>query len=111
MLEQLFGSKNIEKVIFFLLVNERCYGKQLSSVFNQAIFPLQNALDRLEKGGVIVSFLEGRNRVYQFNPRYPFLEELKSFLTKAYQFLPDDLKEQFYEPKVRRRPRRKGKPL
>ena len=38
------------------------------------------------------SFLEGKTRSYQFNPRYPFLQELKDFLTKAYKFLPQSQK-------------------
>jgi len=111
MLEPLFGSKTIERILFFLLKNNRCYGAQLSKVFNEALSPFQKGLDRLEAGGIIVSFLEGRARVYQFNPRYPFLPELKTFLQKAYEFLPDELKERFYQPIIRRRPRRKGKPL
>lgn len=111
MLEPLFGSKIIEKILFFLLINNRCYGTQLSKTFNKALSHFQKGLDRLEAGSIIVSFLEGKTRVYQFNPRYPFLSELKAFLQKAYEFLPDELKEQHYRPIVRRRPRRKGKPL
>lgn len=111
MLEPIFGNKNIEKILFFLLTNSKCYATQLSTLFDEALSPLQNALIRLENGSIIVSFLEGKTRSYQFNPRYPFLPELKAFLEKAYQFLPQDTKDQFYEPKVRKRPRRKGKPL
>lgn len=111
MLESIFGGKNVEKVLFFLLINQRCYGQQLSRVFGQALSPLQKVLDRLESGNIIVSTLEGKTRVYQFNPRYPFLQELKNFLLKAYSFLPQEIKDKYYEPKIRKRPRRKGKPL
>ncbi|NGX44769.1 MAG: hypothetical protein K1060chlam3_00944 [Candidatus Anoxychlamydiales bacterium] len=111
MLEPLFGGKNIEKILFFLLINQRCYGRQLSQTFQKALSPIQKALDRLEVGGIIVSFLEGKTRMYQFNPRYPFLQELKTLLEKAYTFLPQEFKNQYYEPKIRKRPRRKGKPL
>lgn len=111
MLEPIFGSKNVEKVLFFLLVNQNCYGTQLSKVFNQALSPFQRILDRLEEGGIIVSFLAGKTRLYQFNPRYPFLEELKEFLKKAYEFISQEEKQKFYEPKTRKRPRRRGKPL
>ncbi len=110
MLESLFGSKTIEKILFYLLANDRCYGSQLSRVFDESLSPFQKGLDRLEAGGIIVSFLEGKTRVYQFNPRYPFLSELKEFLQKAYEFLPSELKDRFYQPVVRKRPRRKGKP-
>lgn len=111
MLEPIFGGKNVEKVLFYILKNERCYGQQLSRTFKQALSPFQKALDRLEIGGVLISFLVGKTRCYQFNPRYPFLRELKGFLTKAYEFLPEKIKDQYYEPIIRKRPRRKGKPL
>jgi hypothetical protein len=111
LLESIFGGKNIEKILFYILINGSCYGSQLSYVFNSPLSPFQKALDRLESGNILVSFLEGKTRVYKFNPRYPFLNELKSFLEKAYEFLPNDFKSQFYEPKIRKRPRRKGKIL
>jgi hypothetical protein len=111
MLEVLFGGKAIEKILFYLLVNGNCYGAQLSASFKEALSPFQKALDKLEIGGVVVSFLKGRTRLYEFNPRYPFLQELKSFLAKAYLFLPQEIKSSYYETKVRKRPRRRGKPL
>jgi len=111
MLENLFGNKNIEKILFFLLMNDHCYGQQLSRNFRQALSPFQKALDRLEHGGFIVSFLSGKTRSYQFNPRYPFLHELKTFLKRNYEFLPQEIKEEYYEKKIRKRPRKKGKPL
>lgn len=111
MLEPIFGGKNLEKILFFLLLNHRCYGRELHRSLEQALSTIQKALDRLENGGILVSFLEGKTRIYQFNPRYPFLKEFKAFLTKAYEFLPKELKEKYYEPKKRKRPRRKGKPL
>ncbi|MEI6242575.1 MAG: ArsR family transcriptional regulator [Chlamydiota bacterium] len=111
MLESLFGGKNVEKVFFYLLINDRCYGGLLRRTFGQALSPFQKVLDRLETGGIAVSFLEGKTRWYQFNPRYPFLQELKAFLTKAYAFLPQETKDKYYEPVIRKRPRRKGKPL
>jgi hypothetical protein len=109
-LEYIFGGKNVEKVLFFLLINNRCYGQQLSNVFGQAISPFQKVLDRLENGGVVVSFLEGKTRLYQFNPRYPFLKEIKDFIEKAYDFLPKEYKDKYYEVNLRKRPRRRGKP-
>ena len=111
MLESIFGGRKIEKVLFYILKNDSCYARLLSKIFEEALSPYQKALDRLENGGVIVSFLEGKTRIYKFNPRYPFLSELKMFLTKAYKFLPQKFKDCYYERKIRKRPRRKGKPL
>ncbi len=111
MFNELFGSKYTEKILFYLLRNRRGYGNQLARALAAALSPIQKSLDRLENGGILVSYLEGKTRLYEFNPRYPFLEELKNLLEKAYTFIPKEQKERYYEPKVRKRPRRKGKPL
>ena len=111
MLESLFGNSIIEKVLFYLLVNQKCYPSQLSKTFQTPLYSFQRALGRLESGGIIVGFKEGKTLIYQFNPRYPFLNELKTFLTRAYQFLPAEIRQKYYEPIVRKRPRRLGKPL
>lgn len=111
MLEYLFGTPIIEKILFFLLVNQKSYASQLESTFNKPLYSFQRGLARLEKGGVLVSRQEGKSVIYEFNPRYPFINELKSFLNKSYSFLPDEIKNKYYEPIVRKRPRRRGKPL
>lgn len=111
MLEYLFNNPVIEKILFFLLTNQKCYPFQLKQVFSAPLYSFQRALARLEKGGVIVSHREGKTLIYEFNPRYPFLDPLKSFLNKAYTFLPPDVRQKYYEPISRKRPRRQGKPL
>jgi hypothetical protein len=111
MLESLFGNPVIEKVLFYLLIQESCYPSQLREVFQTPLFSFQRALSRLEKGGIIFSQREGKTLVYKFNPRYPFLKELKAFLQKAYAFFPPELRAKYYEPVSRKRPRRQGKPL
>jgi hypothetical protein len=111
MLESLFGTPIIEKVLFFLMVNKKCYPSQLRAAFNSPLYSFQRGLARLEKGGIVVSYKEGKTLVYQMNPRYPFLQELEVFLQKAYAFFPEEIREKYYEPTVRKRPRRQGKPL
>jgi hypothetical protein len=111
MLEYLFGNPVIEKVLFYLVVNQKCYPSQLKETFQIPLYSFQRALARLERGGVIISHKEGKTLIYQFNPRYPFLNDLKIFLEKAYSFLPEDIRQKYYEPVVRKRPRRLGKPL
>ncbi len=81
------------------------------TLFHIPLYSFQCALARLEKGGIVVSHKEGKTRLYQFNPRYPFLNELKAFLEKAYICFPDEIRQKYYEPLVRKRPRRAGKPL
>lgn len=110
MFNDLFGNKYIEKIIFFLIKNNKCYAMQLSKIFGTSLSPIQKTLEKLEKASVLVSFLEGKTRIYIFNPRYPFYKELKALFIKAYDFIPRKQKDKYYEPKIRRRPRRKGKP-
>lgn len=88
MLTSLCGSKNVQKILLFLFVNGKCYGTQLCRVLKTALTPLQKALGRLEKGGIILSDFEGKTRIYQFNPAFPLLSELEQLLKKAYTLLP-----------------------
>ncbi|MCE2982312.1 MAG: winged helix-turn-helix domain-containing protein [Parachlamydia sp.] len=111
MLEYLFGTPIIEKILFFLLVNSKCYPSQLKKNFEIPLYSFQRALGKLERGGVIFSHREGKTLIYQFNPRYPLLKELLTFLQKAYFSFPDEIKLKYYEPVIRKRPRRQGKPL
>ena len=110
MLEAIFGNQNIEKALYYLFINEKTYASELSLRFSSALSPWQKALERLEEGGILVSTLVGKTRLFTFNPRYFFLSELKSLLAKAYKTLPTKIKEKYYEPKIRKRPRKKGKP-
>ena len=96
MLHVLFGSQNIQRVLLFLFVNGKCYGAQLHRVLHTALTPLQKALNRLEQGGLIMSYYEGKTRIYQFNQAYPLLHELELLLKKAYTLLPADEKKRYY---------------
>jgi len=109
MLEALFNSKNREKILIFLLARNEGYAREISKYYNTSLSPIQNQLDKLENGSILVSKSIGKTRVYYFNPRYPFLKELIELLKKAIEFLPDENVELLY--KIRKRPRRKGKPI
>jgi hypothetical protein len=93
MLDGLCGNKNIQKVLLFLFVNNKCYGAQLQRLLKTPLTSLQNALNRLEKGKVIISYNEGKTKLYQLNPTYPLLSELEQLLKKTYTLLsPQDKK-------------------
>lgn len=96
MLEALFGNQTVQKLLIFLFVNNKCYGTQVSRLLKTSLTPIQKALIRLEKGGIIISFYEGKTRLYQFNPAYPLLSELEMLLNKAYTLLPAHLKKDYY---------------
>jgi predicted transcriptional regulator len=109
MLEPLLGSKSSEKVLIFIEALGEGYPREISRFFNLSLDPIQKQLDKLEFGGILVSFVKGRTRLYTFNPRYPFLKELKVILDKALTFYPEDERERLLMN--RRRPRRRGKSI
>ncbi len=109
MLEALFGNTVIEKILFYLQVYQNGYPRGMSKTFTIPINGIRQQLKRLEDGGIIVGFNKGRTRLYQFNPRYLFLPELKPLLQKAIDVLPQNEIKKYY--RLRTRPRRTGKPL
>ena len=109
MLEPLLGSKSSEKVLIFIEALGEGYAREISRFFKVALDPIQKQLDKLELGGILVSFDKGRTRIYSFNPRYPFLKELKAILEKVITFYPEEERERLLMN--RRRPRRRGKSL
>ncbi len=109
MLESLFGSVNKERALLFLLVREEGYPRDIARFFATGLAPVQRQLDALERGGILVSRLAGRTRLYTFDPRYPLLDELKALLEKVLTFYPAEERERLLMS--RQRPRRRGKPL
>jgi hypothetical protein len=107
MLKPLLGSKSSEKVLIFIEALGDGYAREISRFFGIALDPIQKQMDKLELGGILVSFNKGRTRIYSFNPRYPFLKELKGLLDKALTFYPEEERERLLMN--RRRPRRRGK--
>jgi hypothetical protein len=109
MIEALVGSLNCERVLVFLEAREQGYAREMADFYATGLGPIQKQLEKLERGGVLVSRSVGRTRLYEFNPRYPFLKELKSLMEKVISFYPEDEREKLLM--VRKRPRRKGKPV
>ena len=109
MLVPLLGSKGSENVLIFITARVEGYATEISQFFSMDISTVQNQLDKLENGGILVSQSKGRTRLYTFNPRYPFLKELKQLLEKALSFYPEEEREKLVMN--RRRPRRRGKVL
>lgn len=95
MLEALFGNKNVQNALLFLFVNGKCYGAQVQKQLKMPLTPIQKAFSRLEKGEIILSFYEGKTRLYQFNPSYPLLVELELLLKRAYSLLTPHEKRRF----------------
>src|SRR6266545_1214738 len=109
MIESLLGSKNAERVLIYVFAREEGYAREIASFYKTDLKSIQKQLDKLEVGGVLVSRTVGRTRPYVFNPRYPFLNELKALLEKALSFYPENEREELIMN--RRRPRAQGKTL
>ncbi len=111
MLEYLFSNKNVEKVLIYLSLHGKTHATELRHIFKSSLDPIQKTLRKLEEGGLLVSFLEGKTRVFQWNPRYPFLPEIQTLVRKAYDYLPPKEQESTYQKYKRKRPRKTGKRL
>ena len=109
MLASLLGSVNKERVLVYLAARGRGYSREIARFFKSPLYPVQNALDKLEAAGVLVSRPVGSTREYEFNPRYPARPELTSLVKRALVLYPAALKDALLLNRAR--PRRRGKPL
>ena len=109
MLANLLGSVNKERVLIYLAGRGRGYAREIARFFDAPLYPIQNAMEKLEAAAVLVSRTVGSTREYEFNPRYPAREELTGLLNRALFLYPADLRDRILL--TRSRPRRKGKPL
>jgi len=108
MLEPLLGSADSERVLLFITERGEGYGRQIADFWGCSVTGIQRRLDRMESGGVLQAKGVGRTRVYTWNPRWPFSQELQALMRKGIAFLPDEQRMRLQED--RRRPRRRGKP-
>lgn len=109
MIESILGSLSCERVLVFICARKEGYAREIARFYETDLAPIQKQLDKLELAGTLASRTIGRTRLYSFNPRYAFLQELTLLLEKVISFLPSDERERLVM--VRRRPRRRGKPL
>jgi hypothetical protein len=109
MLEAILGNRTAEKVLLYIESYGEGYGQAIANTFDDVTLRMaQVQLARFERGGVLISELKGRTRLYSWNPRYPFQQELRAILRKALDSLPEEERKRFFAQ--RRRPRRAGKP-
>jgi hypothetical protein len=109
MLEPLLGSINSERVLMFILAREEGYAREIARFFDADPDSIQKQLVKFESAGILVGRSAGKTRLYSFNPRYPFLKELKALVEKALMVSSDEERKRLLMN--RRRPRRPGKPL
>lgn len=83
MLETILGSISAERVLLFLVARGQGYATEIARVFDTDLSPIQNQLDRMERGGLIKHEKQGRKKVYRLDPDYPLTAELKALVTGA----------------------------
>ncbi len=108
-LEPILGSTNAERVLVYILARGQGYTREIARFFETNPDSIQKQLAKFETGGVLISKQVGRTVLYQFNPRYAFLPELKDLIEKSLSFYPEEERERL--KMGRSRPRRRGKPL
>ena len=109
MLEALFGNKTAARVLLYLQNYDDGYAREIAATFKLPPTAVQNQLRKFEQANILASRLVGRTRVYTWNPRYPYLKQLRTLLAEALKYTSEkDLKAYF---RNRKRPRRSGKPV
>ena len=108
-LETLFGSDSAARVLLYLEAYGEGYGREIARTFDMSQSLAQRQLNKLETGGLLVSRLRGRVRIYGWNPRSQLVGPLRELLAVGLSSLPESERQRYFTQ--RRRPRRAGKPL
>jgi sugar-specific transcriptional regulator TrmB len=87
---------------------EESYPRELSRVLGSPLSGVQSALRGLERDGLVAGRAIGRTRLFRFEPRYFALRQLRAYLEQLATAEPS-IEERI--ARLRRRPRRTGKPL
>ena len=96
MIEAIVGNNTMEKVLFYLERYNKGYAQQIARTFSIPLNMVQKQLRRVEIGGVVVSSLEGKTRVYVWNPRFVFTRELRALLQKALTMIPEEEQQKYF---------------
>jgi predicted nucleotidyltransferase len=85
MLETLLGSRLRAKVLGWLFSHpdERYFVRQLTALLKEDSTNVSRELARLEKTGILVSTIEGRQKYYQANRQSPLFNELHGLMLKT----------------------------
>jgi sugar-specific transcriptional regulator TrmB len=84
------------------------HAREISRVLESSLSGVQKALRSLELDGMVAARAVGRARLYRINPRAHARRELERYLERLAE-AERDLSQ--HVARLRRRPRRSGKPL
>jgi DNA-binding transcriptional ArsR family regulator len=110
MLDKILGSKTAQKIFLHLYHYGDSYPSGVAKDFKISLGQVQRQFDRFEDAGIIISKLQGRTRVYEFNLKNgAIVKPFKELVKVIYDSIPLKEKEVIFS--TRRRPRRSGKPV
>jgi hypothetical protein len=95
--------------MLYLFHHGDAYANGVSKDMGIALSQVQRQLDKFELAGLLVSKRLGTTRVYQFNPKLGVVKKVRELIGAFYDAIPLAERESMFS--VRRRPRRKGKPV
>ena len=87
MIENILGNKTLEKILLSIEKDGDCYANGVAKKFKLPLFAVQNQLKKMEKTGVLKSRIYANVRIYEFNPKYPLLNELRALLQKTNELI------------------------
>jgi len=87
MIENLLGNKTLEKILLSIEKEGDCYANGIAKKFKLPLFAVQNQLKKMEKTGVLKSRTYANVRIYEFNPKYQLLNELRALLKKTNELI------------------------
>ena len=108
MIEELIGGRTAERVLLYMQRYEEGFPREVARSFGVPFSMVYKQLLKFERAGLLVSRLQGRTRLFTWNPRFAFRKEFRAFLERVLDSLPASEIEQYFSE--RRRPRRTGKP-
>jgi DNA-binding transcriptional ArsR family regulator len=109
MLETIFGNKTAAHIMLYLFHYGEAYGSGISKDMKITLSQVQKQLDKFETAGILVSKKMGTVRIYTFNPKLGVVKKITELIKDFYEAIPISQREVMFN--VRRRPRRKGKPV
>lgn len=90
MLETLLGNRTATLVLLFLERHGHAYSTQISVGLQIPVNMVQKQMERLEKGGILISARRGRRKVYTWDTSCPLYRPLRRLLKRGLSFYNED---------------------
>jgi DNA-binding transcriptional ArsR family regulator len=103
-----FGSRARTRALLALRLLTESYPREIAPLIELSLSSVQKGLASLERDGLVASRTAGRTRLYRLSPRAFARRELESYLKRL---LEPETGLRARSERLRRRPRRPGKPL